>query len=64
MRQGYQGDDLDLRDLAYDGMEESGVLWGGLGQLVDGERGQDNFRVGFQNGKKGEFRVDSYLTSQ
>lgn len=33
----------DLRDNSYDGSEEGGWLSGGLGQLLDGHRGQDNF---------------------
>ncbi|XP_063215525.1 discoidin domain-containing receptor tyrosine kinase B [Bacillus rossius redtenbacheri] len=47
MPQGVQrGADIDLSDRTYDGREEAGHLSGGLGQLVDGRRGQDNFRLG------------------
>ncbi|CAL4141734.1 unnamed protein product, partial [Meganyctiphanes norvegica] len=34
-----------LRDLMYDGSHEDGWLYGGLGQLTDGETGHTNFRI-------------------
>ncbi|KAK7080623.1 DNA damage responsive protein [Halocaridina rubra] len=34
-----------LRDLTYDGTRKEGFLFGGLGQLTDGETGHTNFRV-------------------
>jgi hypothetical protein len=37
--------EVDLTDHSYDGTEEGGWLSGGLGQLVDGHHGQDNFRL-------------------
>ena len=36
-QQGSQGESIDGRDLAYDGVEEAGALSGGLGRLVDGD---------------------------
>ncbi|KAJ8683764.1 hypothetical protein QAD02_019556, partial [Eretmocerus hayati] len=53
MLQGEQrGSELDLRDRTYDGSEEDGYLSSGLGQLVDGQKGSDNFRLDVNgNGK-------------
>ena len=46
MRQGdRRGSEVDLYDFTYDGNQENGFLSGGLGQLTDGEYGQDNFRL-------------------
>jgi len=46
MRQGEKRNaEIDLRDLTYDGVVKDGYLSGGLGQLVDGEEGQSNFRL-------------------
>lgn len=57
MPQGVQrGAELDLTDRTYDGTEkEDGVLEDGLGQLVDGHKGPDNFRLdlhGYGKGKR------------
>uniref|UniRef100_T1HUB1 Discoidin domain-containing protein n=4 Tax=Rhodnius prolixus TaxID=13249 RepID=T1HUB1_RHOPR len=42
----------DLRDNSYDGVEEGGWLSGGLGQLVDGHKGLDDFHMDvFGHGK-------------
>lgn len=50
-----RGTEVDLRDRTYDGREESGQLSGGLGQLVDGHRGQDNgFRIDIDGQGKGK----------
>lgn len=49
-----RGSEVDLSDRTYDGREEGGYLSGGLGQLVDGQKGPDNFRLDSGNGK-GEF---------
>ena len=48
-----RGSTLELMDHTYDGQEDSrtGDLRGGLGQLVDGRYGYDNFKAG--SGKKG-----------
>lgn len=40
-----RGKDNGLRDLTYDGIREGNRLYGGLGQLTDGEMGHNNFRV-------------------
>jgi hypothetical protein len=46
----------DLSDSSYDGIRRDGELVGGLGQLVDGEVGGDNFRLDIGYGK-GEYTV-------
>ncbi|XP_021937561.1 discoidin domain-containing receptor 2 isoform X4 [Zootermopsis nevadensis] len=54
MPQGVQrGTEVDLSDRTYDGREESGYLSGGLGQLVDGQKGQDIFRLDLKGHGKG-----------
>ncbi|KRG03097.1 discoidin domain-containing receptor 2 isoform X2 [Drosophila mojavensis] len=40
-----RGMEIDLSDKTYDGHEEGDRLVNGLGQLVDGQRGKDNFRL-------------------
>ena len=46
MRQGdRRGSEVDLFDFTYDGNVVNGYLSGGLGQLVDGSEGHDNFRL-------------------
>jgi len=44
----------DLSDSSYDGVRREGELVGGLGRLVDGEVGGDNFKLDIGYGK-GEF---------
>lgn len=46
-----RGPEMDLSDRTYDGKEEGGMLTYGLGQLVDGRKGQDNFRLDTGHGK-------------
>ncbi|XP_063234140.1 discoidin domain-containing receptor 2-like [Bacillus rossius redtenbacheri] len=41
----------DLTDPPYDGERRDGLLWGGLGMLVDGQVGGDNFRLDIGYGK-------------
>ncbi|KAK6628865.1 hypothetical protein RUM43_002682 [Polyplax serrata] len=54
MIQGVQrGSEVDLTDRTYDGLEENGRLSEGLGQLADGERGADNFRLDLHGKGKG-----------
>ncbi|XP_003702400.1 discoidin domain-containing receptor 2 [Megachile rotundata] len=48
-----RGSEVDLSDRTYDGKEEGGYLSGGLGQLVDGQRGPDNFRLDVSGNGKG-----------
>uniref|UniRef100_A0ABD2WJD2 Discoidin domain-containing receptor 2 n=1 Tax=Trichogramma kaykai TaxID=54128 RepID=A0ABD2WJD2_9HYME len=50
VRRGYE---LDLTDRTYDGAEEAEYLTGGLGQLVDGQKGPDNFRLDMYGNGKG-----------
>ena len=50
MHQGERrGSELDLFDFTYDGILSSGYLSGGIGQLMDGEEGQSNFRLDPKN---------------
>lgn len=49
-----RGIEIDLSDQTYDGKEEGDRLVGGLGQLVDGQRGTDNFRTDIHGFGKGE----------
>lgn len=51
-----RGPELDLTDRTYDGVEKAGVLSGGLGQLADGQKGQDNFRLDLAGHGKGNAR--------
>ncbi|XP_017773503.1 PREDICTED: discoidin domain-containing receptor 2 isoform X2 [Nicrophorus vespilloides] len=46
-----RGPEMDLSDRTYDGREKDGILSEGLGQLVDGQKGQDNFRLDTGHGK-------------
>lgn len=55
MLQGAQrGNEVDLTDQTYDGVEENGYLVDGLGQLADGERGENNFRLDLRGNGKGK----------
>lgn len=53
MPQGTRKGKLDLRDETYDGLEDAGHVFQGLGQLVDGHVGQDNFKVDLTGFGKG-----------
>lgn len=54
MPQGVQrGSELDLTDHTYDGIEQDEYLSGGLGQLADGQKGADNFRLDINGNGKG-----------
>lgn len=49
-----RGMEVDLSDKTYDGNEQGDRYVDGLGQLVDGQKGKDNFRTdihGFGKGK-------------
>ncbi|CAD7000506.1 unnamed protein product [Ceratitis capitata] len=48
-----RGMEIDLSDKTYDGHEESDRFVGGLGQLVDGQKGKDNFRTDIHGFGKG-----------
>ena len=62
-----RGASLELMDHTFDGIEDSqtGDLRGGLGQLVDGKYGWDNFKATSPGGQiKGDFlliRVFSFI---
>ena len=47
-----RGATLELLDITYDGVEDpvTGFLRGGLGQLVDGKYGSEDFRSFGENG--------------
>ncbi|XP_050301155.1 discoidin domain-containing receptor 2-like isoform X2 [Anthonomus grandis grandis] len=45
MPQGTKRTDIDLSDKTFDGIEENNQLKHGLGQLTDGVRGKDNFKL-------------------
>ena len=47
-----RGATLELLDITYDGLEDpvTGYLIGGLGQLVDGKYGAEDFRAFGENG--------------
>ena len=47
-----RGATLELLDITYDGVEDpvTGFLRGGLGQLVDGKYGSNDFRAFGENG--------------
>lgn len=49
-----RGAELDLSDQTYDGKEDNAYLRRGLGQLVDGQKGQDNFRLDISGRGKGK----------
>ncbi|XP_049531492.1 discoidin domain-containing receptor tyrosine kinase B isoform X1 [Anopheles darlingi] len=48
-----RGVEVDLSDRTYDGEEEGDRLVHGLGQLVDGQKGADNFRIDIHGFGKG-----------
>lgn len=41
----------ELSDVSYDGRRMYGTLTGGLGRLIDGETGADNYRLDIGYGK-------------
>ena len=61
-----RGATLELLDITYDGVEDpvTGFLHGGLGQLVDGKYGADDFRAVGENGVvRGEHKllIETYI---
>lgn len=44
-------DNAEIRDLSYDGVVNGDKFQGGLGRLVDGVRGGDNFKMDIGYGK-------------
>ena len=62
-----RGATLELLDITYDGLEDplTGYLTGGLGQLVDGKYGTENYRAVGENGiVRGEIVTKENLFSQ
>lgn len=55
--------EIDLSDKTFDGLEEGDRFVNGLGQLVDGQRGQDNFRTDISGLGKGECIFEIFLTN-
>ena len=56
-----RGATLELLDITYDGLEDpiTGYLTGGLGQLVDGKYGAENYRAVGENGLvRGQYQGD------
>lgn len=51
-----RGIEIDLSDQTYDGRDDGDRLVGGLGQLTDGQRGIDNFRLDHNGFGKGTIR--------
>lgn len=47
--------EIDLSDKTYDGQEQGDRFVNGLGQLVDGQRGKDNFRMDINGFGKGNY---------
>lgn len=50
--------EVDLSDKTYDGYEQGDRFVDGLGQLVDGQKGKDNFRTDIHGFGKGELKSD------
>ncbi|GFV71738.1 discoidin domain-containing receptor 2, partial [Trichonephila clavipes] len=48
-----RGVEINLSDKIYDGIKDDSYLHGGLGQLTDGQKGDDNFKVDTQGLGKG-----------
>ena len=46
--------DIELSDRTYDGDDQSDRLVNGLGQLADGQKGQDNYRADVNGFGRGE----------
>lgn len=44
VHEGLQDPTMDLEDVSYDGVLDGGIMRGGLGQLVDGLYGDDDFQ--------------------
>lgn len=64
MPQGVErGAEVDLSDRLYDGREDAGHLTGGLGQLVDGHKGQDIFRLDLAGHGKGKITQTTATSS-
>lgn len=56
----WQTGQQDLSDVSYDGYHKGGKLTGGLGRLVDGTYGADNFKLDIGYGKGSENFVEKH----
>lgn len=56
-----RGNEVELSDKTYDGDDEGDRLVGGLGQLVDGQKGMDNFRTDVHGFGKGKSIITFFL---
>ena len=58
-----RGATLELLDISYDGVEDpsNGYLTGGLGQLVDGKFGAENYRAMGENGVVRGEEISSFI---
>lgn len=56
-------DSQGLYDSSYDGHRSQGILYNGLGRLVDGEVGLDNFKldIGYGKGNYTNIRINRKL---
>lgn len=52
-----RGNDIEHSDKTYDGDDEGDRMVNGLGQLVDGQKGTDNFRADVNGFGKGEVEI-------
>jgi len=56
-----RGMEVDLSDKTYDGNEQGDRYVDGLGQLVDGQKGKDNFRTDIHGFGKGKWKQTKSL---
>ena len=52
--------DVNLEDISYDGILEGGQMKGGLGQLVDGLYGDDDYQKKLQGENSGNVNTMLY----
>lgn len=59
---GPTGDNTEVRDFSYDGTVSDNKIQGGLGILVDGVHGEDNFKmdIGYGKGKNQLRSINSF----
>lgn len=50
-------EDVNLEDISYDGILEDSQMKGGLGQLIDGLYGDDDYQKQLQGENSGKFSV-------
>lgn len=59
-----RGMEVDLSDKTYDGYEQGDRYVDGLGQLVDGQKGKDNFRTDIHGFGKGKSEKEIIILNQ